>query len=915
MSSNLHHQTEHFKEHCLAWIALHHFLPAHFLRTLSWLLVDIASQGQLQFPQLFEEDMVFGEGGLSSWAARPREVSGSLSQYLQHRVRYFIWSNDGEVFYNTEAPENSNYISPRRVEDAVRLGRTDLDGLGHLENKFDFPPGDSVNKIVGALRIVKQSGRMPGSSGGVGRVTELCGSLAMPLRAVMLKHVGDLLADDDRWDEALELYRESQSWLEKEVSEAWTEYTNVLQSIAGQSIAAALRTIKGAAEAATYLVPRTTGTELAKNPLFLLNAAHDTLMAEHYASGTFHFGPDRRAAILLEPLLLKSHDLASALKYWSDREYREASAEFWSLLRRQIALGSSVEMRLTQAYYSRCIFDELATKAGNEISKSSFALGIRLIVQSVHISFAEKMRWDEALVRAYVDDESFDILQSHANAIAASSEERQRVAIELIHGWSAALPVERDALAHRMLQFIVDIGLNAATSFSHYLNLGGRCLAVLCDLAEKRPEFRVGIKESVAKLINAKMQKGTFWKAREDALKLASLYLDVMSERDTKEIVLNVLTQLEGVDPAREEWPIVRPSLDLITSDEIQALAKTDHVLNDRIVSTVLRFGLNQKTENIRLLYYLYHFSLGEKVEEAELSQVQNVVNDVRKQALSINASFSIGSICALLLASSVTGRAGVSDALEAIKQTLASAPAEVSTKRMVSLSFPLAYQAFLVLAERGDKIATDAGMEVEEFRDELLLILNLIINVWTVAKGNPSIFAQFSFPPRSNPDQIVVHNWTFGSMAFAKSIGKSQLSVLKSALDRAAENDSLKDGIASGRAARLASGDAETFTPKAIRSENFSTFYSALGQRLVFLGDVSQERRDDIVEALLDQCLRFGPNGLDAAVFLAAGETKVESRRTGAAYKNYLKRLENNRALRLTLMPFLVAHQRAGNI
>jgi len=898
----------------LAWIALHHFLPAHFLRTLSWLLVDIASQGQLQFPLLFEEDTVVGEGALSSWAVRPREVSGSLPQYLQHRIRYFIWSNDGEVFYDAEAPENSNHISPRRVENAVSLGRTDLDGLGHWENKFDFPPNDSVKKLVSALGVVHQVARTPGFSGGIGMVTELCGSVAMPLKAVMLKHIGDVLADDDHWEEALELYQQSQSCLEKEATETWAEYLDELQGITRQSIAAALRTIRGAGQAAAYLVPKAADAGLAKSPLFLLNASHDTFMAQHFASGTFYFGPDRRAAILLEPLLLKSHDLASALKSWSDRDYREASSEFWSLLRRQIALGSSVEMRLTQAYYSRCIFDELAARADGQINESSFALGIRLIVQSVHIGFAEKMQWDEALVRAYVDDESFDILQSLTNAIAASAEERRRVAIELVHGWGLVLPVEREALARRVLQFIVDIGIDASTSFSHYLNLGGRCVAVLCDLAEKRPEFRVGIKDNVAKLIISKMQKGAFWKAREDALKLASLYLDIMTGQDTKEILLNVLTQLEGVDPAREDWPIVRPSLDLITSDEVRTLAKADQALNDRIVSTVLRFGLNQKTENIRLLYYLYHFSFGENIKEEELEQLQNVVREVREQARAINSSISIGSICALLVASSVTGRPGVSDALEAIRRTLKSALGEPGARQRTSLSFPFAYQAFLVLSQRGEKIASDAGMMVGEFREELSGILDLIINVWTVAKDNPSLFAQFSFPPRTYPDPIIVHNWTFGSIAFAKSIGEPQLGSVKDALDRAAENDSLKNGIASGRAVRLASGETETLTPGAIRSDSLMTFYSALGQRLVFLSNVTSEQRSEILDALLDQCLRFGPNGLDAAVFLAAGETKIGSRRDGATYKDYLKRLENSRALRLTLMPFLVAYPRRAD-
>lgn len=719
----------------------------------------------------------------------------------------------------------------------------------------------------------------------------------------MVKHLGDLFADDDNWSRALDMYEASRSQLEKETSETWTDYFEILRSITTQSVGAALRTSRGATAASAYLVPKTAAAELTKHPLFLLNVAHDAYMAEVYASGRLNYGPDRRAAILMEPLLLKSHDLSSALQSWSDGEYRDAEPAFWSVLRRQIALGSAVEMRVTQAYYSRCVFDRLSARTEREVNKSSFALGIRLIVQSAQATVAEKMRWSEEFVRAYVDDDAFNLVVFQVDAIDASRDERLRVAIELIRGWCLVLPVERSDLGRKMLRFVIEVGLTAQTSFAVYLDIGGRCLAVIRDLAEKRPEFRTGIVDDIAKLVISKMQKGAYWTARADALKLASLYLGVINPEDARAIVYNVLAQLDGIDPAREEWPIVQPALDVIVADEVESLAKGDAELSRRIVSTVLRFGLNQKTEHVRLLHYLYRFDLASIHEEPALSQLREVVLDVRKQALTINASNSINNVCALLLASSAVGKEGVTDALEAIRLTLQSG---LGQQPFVSLSLAFAYQALIILAERREKIANDIGMAAAEFDRQLLPILNLVIDVWTAAIKNPLVFALFSFPPPTKPDPIIIHNWTFGSIAFAKSLG--QLDRIQATLDLAAENPTLKDPIASGRAVRLASGERETLNPDAIRSESAWSFYSALGQRLVFLPRLTVEERDRILDALLDQCLRFGPNGLDAAVFLAVGESKMAARRSEPDCKDYVQRVTNNRALRLTLMPFLVA-------
>ena len=123
---------------------------------------------------------------------------------------------------------------------------------------------------------------------------------------------------------------------------------------------------------------------------------------------------------------------------------------------------------------------------------------------------------------------------------------------------------------------------------------------------------------------------------------------------------LRRLFPLYTIDPAREVWVIVQPALNLMVSPAVQNLVKQDRQLAQRIVSTILRFGLNQKTEHTWLLFYIYHFDLGSMREDPTASQLREVVSDVRKQALTINATNAVDNIRALLLASAVSGLDGV---------------------------------------------------------------------------------------------------------------------------------------------------------------------------------------------------------------------------------------------------------------
>jgi hypothetical protein len=893
---------QHFEAHCLAWAALSHFLSADLLREFSQALVEVVGGGQFKLDQLFENELVAGSGGLESWAVRPLAVEGPVAQYLQNRIRYLVWGNDGDVYYEQNQPQPTGRIAPAAIEDAIRLGQCDLLVLEQIADRLKVPSGTSLETLFIAMGKASRL-REAHDTQTASEIVELCNATDMPLAAVITKHLGDLCADADQWQSALQFYQASLFRLNQDATDDWSKFIALLIGIATQSTASALRATKGPALATDFLAPKLKDATLSKSPLFVLNASFDAFVAESLSAGSFPFPPDRRASLLNEPLLLQTRNLSSALEASIEasdpRGYESARERFWSVLRRQIALGSANDARTTQLHYANSIFISLEKAFGRDTKRELFIMALRLLVQSGQADAAKKMAWDERFVRAYIDDDSVTQLLSQTNALEASREERIGVAVELLCGWCLALPAERSEIAKRMLSFVAEVAASHKSSLRR--NLGGRSIEVLRQVAEQRPEFRLGVAAAVVPAILSKLSDSV-WTGIAESCKAAAQYLDVLQPQDARRVLTAVLDLLDRADPARAAWVIVQPAIDFLVEPTAQRLAKQDKDLDDRIVSTILRFGLNQETEYTRLLYYLYRFDLRSVYQNPIHSQLMKVVQAVRTQALRITASDAIDGACALLLASSAAGRDGVGDALKALEETLNTA---FGNSRRVALAFPYAYQAFNILAQRQEQIAKDISVDLKEFRNQLRSLLNQIIKIWSqTAVEDPGIFAQFAFPPRTTPDPVIVHNWAFGSMALAQSLGEKDR--VRAALDTAAKEPSLSGPITLARAVRLGPGEWDDLNPAAIRSDNAETFYAALGQRLVSLQDIDSAPRDAIIDALLAQSLRLGPNGLDAAVLLIAGYQRLKDLRDTPGYQNYVKRVENNRSLRLALMPFL---------
>jgi hypothetical protein len=894
---------QHFEANCLAWVALNHFLPADLLRELSHVLVEAVGGAQFQLGQLFEERVITAVDGLEAWAVRPLEIKSPLAQYLQNRVRYLIWANDTDLFYNQNQQEAAaGRITPGEVEDAIRLGQCDLRGFELVARRLKIPAQTSIESLLLAIRMTDELRRALDTSELTVKIVDTCDTIPMPLAAVVMKHLGDLCVDADEWDAALRFYQTTAQRLDRENVDDWSGYLELLKAITTQSVAAALRAAQGPDRAAIYLAPRVQAATLSKSLFFLLNASLDSYAAEDLASEALRFPPDRRTSMLNEPLLLQSRDLTSAFEASSEGEYQIAFGYFWSVLRRQIALGSASDTRVTQAHYARSVFSSLEHTIDGDVDRNWLITGVRLLVQSGQTPPAKKLIWSERLVRAYIDDDVVTVLLSQIDAVPASREERLGVAVELMRGWCLALPAERKGLAARMLSFVSKVAVGHKSAFSGRHNVGGRSMEVLREVARRRPEFRRGVAADVVPAILSKFEPGEWWTGTAEAFNVAGEFLDVLGSQDVRKILDAVLALLEKADPARAAWVVVQPAIDLLATPVAQQLAKVDTDFDNRIVATILRFGLNQETEHTRLLFYLYQFDLKSVYQEPTLSQLREVVQKVRKHALTINASNSMDNIRALLLAPAAAGPEGIKDALKAISDALNTA---FGDKRWLALSFPIAYEAFIVLAQTQEQIAKGISQSTGEFQRLLYPIIDQIVAVWGEAAKNPGIFAPMGFRRRATPSPVIVHNWAFGSIALARSIGEQ--GKVAAALDAAASKEpTLAGPIATARAARLALGELENLDPDSIRSDNAEAFYSALGQRLVAVQHAPSELREGVIDSLLEQCLRLGPNGLDAAVFVAAGDSKLQNLRSTDEFADYFKRVEHNRELRLTLIPFL---------
>lgn len=887
----------HMAENCLAWVALNHFLPSTLVRELSSVLSGILSAHTITLDDLFEQSVRIDADELTAWAVKPRIVSTPIASYLQQRIRRFVWANDSELSCDPTEASSAEAITQCMVEDAVRFGQSDYGLTVYNLDRMSFTQ-QSMKCFVAGFRKAQSALHDPEIEGFRVAVAQCCAELGMPLALVATKHLGDLCADADEWGKAEALYGYVLRRLSEGGDQAWTQFLHSFEGIVHQSYASALWMTKGAASADIFLGPRLEGAAISENLLFQLNASQDALVASTVSAESFTFGPDLRASLLNPPLLLKSHSISYALEATAIGKYTDAHKYYWRVLRRQTALGSASESRVTKAYYAKSLFAYLESVLDRDHIPHSFIVAVRLLLESGQADVASKITWTEQFCRAYLTQELIDQLIVHVERNAGVKDERLRVATELFGGWTKVISPDLANLAAYLLNYLAVKAKGRKPRALLGNDEGRRIVETLNEVGGKRPEFRERIASTAADLIVLILRERPYWQIIAEALKTALCFVDAFSQPDLANIVRVNLLLLDGIDPAKGMWPIVQPSLNLLTSSEVKQLSIGDPALARQVFSTIVKFGLHQETEHARLLFYLHGFDVASVQQEPMLDQIHEVVADVRRKARSINSSDAVDNVRALLMAPAIAEKDGVEDALDALARIITSA----NTER-TSISFPYAYEVLLLLAARREEIARAISTgSNNEFSSRLRKILELLPGLWRIAKVNPLIFAPFSLPPATVPNSTIVHNWAFASINFAISLG--ELPTVVAALEVASEEPALRDAISLARATRLAA--TEEISPATIEAEDRKTFYSVLGQRLVRVRKVPFDKRRECVEAMLHQCIRQGPHGLDLAIFMLAIEIGMNRFMEMPGYQNYLKRLDSDRDLRLAIAPIL---------
>ncbi len=879
-----------FREHHLLWLVVRHYLPADLLRELCAATVDAVSDGSVVLADLCEEQLSGDASPLANWAVRPKSVQGGLRAYLQRFLQVVVWQGDQEPGIYEKDVSAAELTAMKAVEAALTIALADLSSIRHLAKRVETSP--SIERFVES--VVRLKGSLDASDAVETDVAPLVVSDS-PLAAILVKHLGDLCGDADRWDAALQLYDNANSLLGGCTAPSWCDLRKALVSMVTQSRATALRFTRGPAAAKLALEPLLDDAAIDQDPVAVFNATLDQ-MAVRYAVEPLDSSPDRRSAIVFAPQLLNAHPLSNALSHWADRRFSDAHRWFWAVLRRQIAFGSSTSSRQTKAYFGSSLIDGVDAKLSDDRSPSDFALAVRLLVESGQHEFVQKSTWRAELVESYVDLACAEAAITVSRRHKGSESERTLVVLALFDKWLKALPSDQVTTAGVMMRCLADqVGGRETDSYRHR-DISAAALKAIKSVGAARPEFRTISTSVVTNAILAILDRGKLMEISE-ALETAQVYINDFDAEKLQTIADRIATIVEAADDGAAPWPMARSALAFLSSRAVMQRAAPDVAFRKRIATVLLRLSLENESEHETIMYLLRELDPALVDGQVDSEKLDAIVAVLCKHAAETNSSGAAGAMHALLIAPAVAKRAGVEAALAGLRAVL-----EAAGSARPNLAFMNAYQPLLLLAQCRDELARGLALSEADVTGMVLPLLPLVKKVWETAAEHPRIFCGFAIPSSTTPNAVLVHNWTFASLDFAKSLG--DLPAMTAAMTNAAQRPELAKPIAVARAARVSAGDPELFDRDAISVERREAFYAALGQRLVLLRDLTADTRTEATRTLLDRCLQIGPDGLDAGLFLAALEWQIQIDRKSPNAIGYRARLLNDRVLRLGLTP-----------
>ncbi len=891
------HRLEHLDNHWLCWSALRHFLPAPLVRALCDRIVFRITFGTRELKDLFDGVSGSTLNGFEHWVVESLPAAAPLDEYLQRRIRGLVLQSD----YDMHPPEEGEGISgdsialAKALEGAIQLGNADL-GFNPAALLRIIPASDPALEVLKSFLDAAYGERL--KTLGLNQFLKLhLNTVSPPLSIVMAKHIGDLAADSDEWNSALVAYEFAKITCANFNVADWADYTQVLRDLIDHSVATANRVLKSPGHSAAYLLSGLNASSLHTRPILHLNASLDAMDAMGEISDTVSYVPDIRGIVLTPPLYHGSHELGDAMQLSADGRHDSATKEFWGILRRQIALGLSTESRSTKAQYGKAILAQLTDMPATRRQPEAFWLSMRLLIESGRASSAKKITWNRDLITQYVGDELIKRLLNHAEKYSSTRTERLQVVIEMFSSWLPATDSDQTSAVRAMMDCLAFNAGSSTASFFGNRDLGIRSLEALETVAATRPEFRELASHGVAVAILNRLSVNEIVQAKAKALQVAGQYVDVLSDTDAQRIIDGALRVLDAT--ALGAWPVVRPALQLLVSPVAVNLAKQDSELGDRILKNILKFGSEDGTESTSLLFYLRDFDAELLRKTYIVEAVRPVIEKLRQDAQQINSSAATAQIQALLLVPSISGRDAVVDAISALSKVIRS-----SESRHPSISLSNAYAAVLMLVDREEEFSRDLNIDVPAVRQWISSIFEDIIKLWQCARQNPLVLASFSIPPPTRPNPVVVHNWAFASVRLAESLGQRGVMIEK--LHEAQADPSLRDNVAIGIATASTGISELDADADRIRDEPRDVFYASLGRRLASVPYLAREQAVELSKALFEQCVRHGPQGIDAAVFVNMRNLGLQDVFDLKRHENYLRRVEAHREFRLSLMPLI---------
>ena len=891
MSSHIEYNSQRFGQDWLAWTALRHFLPAAELRDLASTILEYVSSGTVQFDQLFEEEVAFRHEWSDTWFLRPRSVDSELEQHLQSVLRALAWQNDITLPVPFDLPKHE-VARISELHQALMLGSADLhssDG-GWFELRESQQAGVSaLMRVIGTLRE-RQAEALGGP---LDAVLDLLTDVDTHLAVAILKHAGDLSADVDAWLDAAALYDEAEARLRRHDRPLASPLDSGFAALLAQSRGAAAWVLKGGKAAAECF--RSTDSGIRMGPLFSANASHDELVAALEES-PLNWQGDLRAAVASPPLLLQTHDAFHAVQTWLGGNAVEAADRFWAVLRRQVALGSTTQVRDTKAMYARALLDLLKERP-RQPDAHAFRIATRLLVESGNVEHARRADWGAILLDTYVSEEEVQDTISRAEAYDGVRNRRRQVVMVIFERWIDAIPSDRTDLAGRMLTYVVKLAREAEFAGSSTQNIAGRAFEVLHNIASRRPELRAEVGGAVWQATAHVLEHVDSWRGAESALPVAEVYADVFSDAELEKLIDILLARPPNW---LSDWRIARLIFTFLLSEPSSALLRKNADNARRAIATILASpDADRNTSDV--LFFLQSFDADLLADPEVVDKLREPIGALQEKASHINSSNTVEVIQSLLLAPAASGLDAVLAALQGLARIIESA----SMKRP-SIVLAYAYQPLLLLSRRRQHFLTVFSDAVKSLQEEIRRLIDLVTAFWQHVDHRPSILASFSIPPASVPDRVMVHNWAYASIAFAEAFEDGDR--IMTALRRAERKPELRDPIAQALATRSGGEGAVNISPREIRAESRNIYYALLGRRLAVLAALDEVSARPTCAALTEQCLLWGPRESDVAVFALGarlGITRadlVEENR----WSDYAKRVRSNRELAPLLTPLL---------